>query len=84
MLSAKREAKMMLDEAILEELKLNGAGTVRDIGDRLSHSVYAALKRLIAAGKVREFGIPGKGYPKTYALLKPAPITDRFRTAPQR
>jgi hypothetical protein len=26
---------MMLDEAILEELKLNGAGTVRDIRDRL-------------------------------------------------
>jgi hypothetical protein len=30
---------MMLDEAILEELKLNGAGTVRDIRDRLCAAV---------------------------------------------
>jgi hypothetical protein len=74
MLTAKREAKMMLDEAIWEELKLSGAGTAQDIQDRLSRGVYGALKRLVAAGKVREVGFPGKGNPKTYALPKPAPI----------
>jgi hypothetical protein len=67
----------MLDEAILEDLKLNGAGTVQDIRNRLSHGVYQALKRLIADGKVREAGFPGRGNPKTYALPKPAPINRR-------
>jgi hypothetical protein len=65
---------MMLDEAILEDLKLNGAGTVQDIRDRLSHGVYQALKRLIADGKVSEVGFPGRGNPKTFALPKAAPI----------
>ena len=64
---------MMLDEAILEELKLSGAGTAQDIKDRLSHGVHAALKRLVAAGKVREDSFPGRGKPKTYSLPKAAP-----------
>jgi hypothetical protein len=61
---------MMLDEAILEDLKLSGAGTAQDIKDRLSHGVHAALKRLVAAGKVKEESFPGRGNPKTYALPK--------------
>jgi hypothetical protein len=69
---------MMLDEAILEDLKLNGAGTAQDIRDRLSHGVYQALKRLIADGKVREVGFPGRGNPKTFALPKAAPINSRM------
>jgi hypothetical protein len=61
-------------KAILEELKLTGAGTAQDIKDRLSRGVYGALKRLIAAGKVREVSFPGKGNPKTYSLPKAASI----------
>jgi hypothetical protein len=68
---------MMLDEAILEDLKLNGAGTVQDIRDRLSHGVYQALKRLIADGKVREVGFPGRGNRQTYALPKATTINSR-------
>ena len=64
---------MVLDEAILVELKLGGAGTATDIKDRLSNGVYGALKRLVAAGKVRENSFPGKGNPKTYSLPKEAP-----------
>jgi len=64
---------MMLDEAILEELNLSGAGTAQDIKDRLSHGVYGALKRLVAAGKVKEHSFPGRGNPKTYSLPKASP-----------
>jgi hypothetical protein len=59
---------MMLDEAILEELKLGGAGTAKDIKNRLSHGVHGALNRLVAAGKVRESSFPGRGNPKSYRL----------------
>jgi hypothetical protein len=57
-----------LDDAILEELYERGNGTVKDIGERLSNRVYAALKRLVEAGKVDEHGYPGKGNEKTYSL----------------
>jgi chromosome segregation and condensation protein ScpB len=68
-----RERKM-LEDAILEALKTGGPGTAQEINDRLSHCVYATLKRLVAAEKVREVGFPGRGNPKTYSLPKAAPI----------
>jgi hypothetical protein len=67
---------MLLDETILEELKLSGAGTARDIENRLSHGVHAALKRLVEAGKVKEENFPGRGNPKTYSLPKPMQHAD--------
>jgi hypothetical protein len=59
---------MVLDEAILEELEVSGAGTAQDIKDRLSNGVYGALKRLVAAGKVKEDSFPGRRNPKSYSL----------------
>jgi hypothetical protein len=67
---------MTLDNAILEELE-HGAGTVKDIQERLSKRVYTALERLHEAGKVEKEGFEGKGNLKTYSLPKPAPIKRR-------
>jgi hypothetical protein len=62
---------MMLDEAILEELKLNGAGTVRDIRDRLSHGVYAALKTSDRGREGQRIRRSGEGKPQD---LRPAKV----------
>ena len=43
----------MLEDVILEALK-RGPGTAQDISDRVSHCVYATLKRLVAAERVIE------------------------------
>jgi hypothetical protein len=70
---------MTLDEVILEELKQAGAAcTVKDVQERLSQRVYAALERLVVAEKVIEEGFPGKGNQKTYRLPKPAAIKRRI------
>jgi hypothetical protein len=66
-----------LDDAILEELERGGAGTVKDISDRLSRRVYEALERLVSADKVTKDGFPGKGNEKTYGL-RTGPIERRF------
>jgi hypothetical protein len=58
----------MLEDVILEALKTGGPGTAQEINDRLSHCVYATLKRLVAAAKVIEEDLPGNA--KTYALPK--------------
>jgi hypothetical protein len=68
---------MMLDEAILEELRQAGAGTVQDIKERLSQRVYTALERLVVAEKIIKDGFPGKGNQKTYSLPKAAAIRRR-------
>jgi hypothetical protein len=49
----------------LEALK-RGPGTAQDISDRVSHCVYATLKRLVAAERVIEEDFLGNA--KTYAL----------------
>jgi hypothetical protein len=74
---------MLLDEAILEDLKLSGAGTAQDIRDRLSQGVQAALKRLVAAGKIKEENFPGWDYPKTYSLPKIQQADEIGATAPR-
>jgi hypothetical protein len=55
----------MLEDVILEALK-RGPGTAQDISDRVSHCVYATLKRLVAAERVIEEDFLGNA--KTYAL----------------
>jgi hypothetical protein len=60
-----------LDEAVLEELERAGAGTAKEIGERLSGCVYEALKRLVKADRVTKDGYPGQGNEKTYSLKLP-------------
>ena len=72
---------MKLDEAIIEELRDGGNGTVKEIGHRLASRVQHALERLVASEQVYKFGYEGRGNEKTYSLSPSdpsEPINRRF------
>ena len=63
---------MTLEDAILEVLKRDGPGNVKNICAGLERHVYDALQRLVKADQVKKTGPEGKGHEKTYSL-PPAP-----------
>jgi hypothetical protein len=52
---------MKLDEAIIEQLGLDGESTVKEISEGLSRRIQGALDRLVKDGKVIKSGHKGQG-----------------------
>jgi hypothetical protein len=59
---------MKLDDAIIEELRAGGEGTVNEIGLRLAARVQHAMARLVKSKQVYKFGLAGSGNEKIYSL----------------
>jgi hypothetical protein len=71
------EAELKLDEAVIEELE-RGDGNAKQIAERLSKRVYAALERLVREERVVKRGWEGRGNEKWYSLPKASsPIFNR-------